>query len=152
MSSSGRLNFAAIPRLCTSPWMYIRSIYLYKRKKLLPQRMMRMQEPGRDYKRFCSFWRVARARVNLTSLLDLRESPWQVHGAREWISQQRDSPIVASQVATIPPCPSLSDKGKPAAVAMAVLYAKKRSFASSGDSRNRTCNVIVRSLATPYLQ
>lgn len=32
-----------------------------KRKKLLPQRMMRMQELGRDYKRFCSFWRVARA-------------------------------------------------------------------------------------------
>ena len=30
-----------------------------KRKKLLPQRMMRMQELGRDYKRFCSFWRVA---------------------------------------------------------------------------------------------
>ncbi len=32
-----------------------------KRKKLLPQHMMRMQELGRDYKRFCSFWRVARA-------------------------------------------------------------------------------------------
>ena len=83
-----------------------------------------MQELGRDYKRFCSSWRVA-ASESRESLI-LKKSPWQVHGAREWISQQRDSPIVASQVATIPPCPSLlSDKGKPAAVAMAVLYAKK---------------------------
>ena len=44
-----------------------------KRKKLLPQHMMRMQELGRDYKRFCSFWRVARARVNLTSLTCFKE-------------------------------------------------------------------------------
>ena len=51
-----------------------------KRKKLLPQRMMRMQELGRDYKRFCSSWRVARPRVNLASLVCFKEA--SVAGAR----------------------------------------------------------------------
>ena len=51
-----------------------------KRKKLLPQRMMRMQELGRDYKRFCSSWPVAKARVNLASLVCFKEA--SVAGAR----------------------------------------------------------------------
>ena len=51
-----------------------------KRKKLLPQRMMRMQELGRDYKRFCSSWPVAKARVNLASLTCFKEV--SVAGAR----------------------------------------------------------------------
>ena len=38
---------------------HVQLYVLKKRKKLLPQRMMRMQELGRDYKRFCSPWRVA---------------------------------------------------------------------------------------------
>ncbi len=59
---------------------HVQVYILKKRKKLLPRRMMRMQELGRDYKRFCSSWLVAKARVNLASLTCFKEV--SVAGAR----------------------------------------------------------------------
>ena len=49
--------------------------------------MMRMQELGRDYKRFCSSWPVAKAQVNLASLACFKEV--SVAGARCAVTRTR---------------------------------------------------------------